>query len=91
MYKTLNSISHPYNKSVQESKFPYSDYWRNNPLSPETIIFPRMAGYRTYEVYTKIITVEPYLDKCNVYQRPCDVILPANNCYLKHRTIETQP
>jgi len=91
MYKTLNSISNPFTESTLVSHFPIGDYWRNNPLSQNTIIFPRMAGYRPYEETPRVTTVKPYIDNCNVYQKPCDQILPANTCYLKTRHIVTQP
>lgn len=91
MYKTLSSISKPFNESSIVSQFPIPEFWRNNPLNPDTTIFPRQAGFRPYQEIVREKTVEPYIDNCNVYQKPCDQILPSNTCYLKNRQIVTQP
>jgi hypothetical protein len=91
MYRTLNSVAHPFNESKTVSIYPIGDFWRNNPLSEDTLIFPRQAGYRPYPEYIREKTVNPYIDTCNVYQKPCDIIMPVSTCYLQKKQITTQP
>lgn len=75
----------------QTAKFPFHDYFRNNPLSQTTTIDPRMAGFRPYKSGINVSPYENVHNDCAVYQYSSDLILPANKCYLKNPVIVTQP
>ena len=44
-----------------------------------------------YSTEVSKTTFDPYIDQCNVYQRPCETILPVNTCYLKTKQYPIAP
>ena len=64
--------------------FPFRNYWRNNPLSNQSIIKPNVAGYYPYP--TIINTTTPSLQPEFEYkwQPVCSTIFPVNPQYVKN-------
>jgi len=73
-----------------EYLFPYRDHYTGNPLSTELFIKNRPSGYRPI-IPIRVVTITKEKECTNVFQSPCDTIVPRNMCYRKHRTITLQP
>lgn len=69
---------------IQEPRPSMYPFWNNEPLSSETYIDPRLAGYKPYDQKISIKTVYPDTYDCAVYQPPCSTVYPVNKCYIKN-------
>lgn len=70
--------------------YPFNDWFVENPFSSKTIIKNRRAGYRPLQSFNVVVKTKEELCPMT-YQTSCDIILPKNLCYRKHREIITQP
>lgn len=80
-YKDIN---HPYVDATWLDQYPRYKYWVNEPLSQDSIIHPRRAGFQPYKQNYVQSTREPFVySDCPFYQYGCDLIVPVNQCYIK--------
>ncbi len=80
------SISDGYDKQNivyknSQDLFPFRNYWRNNPLSNQSIIKPNVAGYYPYPTVWKDFTPMLKPDYEYKWQNVCSTILPTNKSY----------
>jgi len=77
--------SKPYLESEVRSQYPFTNMWRNEPLSTQSWIDPRKAGFRPYLQYEAITAVQPFNNNNAFYQGCCDAIYPVNKDYLENK------
>jgi len=86
-YNTYSDTDHSFLESQNRSAMTplYPDFWRNDPLNPDTLIDPKRAGYRPIFQYVAVTKQNPFIDSsCPVFQNECDLILPVNKCYIRN-------
>ena len=91
-YDRMVDINHTYLQSTRKNLDPlFPDQWRADPLSSDSLIDPRRAGFRPYPMYRVVTRIEPFAPSGEVYQGACDCILPVNKYYLRNHQIVPQP
>ena len=71
--------------------YPFYNFWSNNPLSANSIIDPRRAGYHPYRKFVNVTEPEFAELKGQVYENACSTILPVYSEYVLTKQIVQQP